>query len=109
MTMEPLEREVWIGLVEVTPGEGNDIFDGAPGAYANVLALANSVEDYMASTAAAQHSNGLIAVGVDDPEPLRERESRVYVTDEITQLAEEARTGDVVWDTFYVFETDEDA
>ena len=43
-------REVWIGLVEVVPEEGNDIFDGAPGAYANVLALAESVEDYMAVT-----------------------------------------------------------
>jgi hypothetical protein len=26
------EPEVWIGLVEVVPDEGSDIFDGAPGA-----------------------------------------------------------------------------
>jgi len=46
-------REVWIGLVEVVPEEGNDIFDGAPGGYANVLAIAASVEDYMADRSGA--------------------------------------------------------
>jgi hypothetical protein len=102
-------REVWIGLVEVVPEEGNDIFDGAPGGYSNVLALANSVEDYMTVTAPALLSIGLIAVGVDDPEPLRQRQSWADLADEIVRLGEEARGGEVVWDTFYVFETDEDA
>jgi hypothetical protein len=101
-------REVWIGLVEVVPEEGNDIFDGAPGAYANVLALAASVEDYMAVTAPALLREGVVAVGVDDPEPLRERRSRVQLGDEILRLGEQSRTGQVVWDTFHVFETDED-
>ena len=100
-------REVWIGLVEVVPEEGNDIFDGAPGAYANVLALAESVEDYMAVTAPVLLRQGLIAVGVDDPEPLRERRSRVQVSDEILDLDERALTGDVVWTTFHVFEAED--
>jgi hypothetical protein len=101
-------REVWIGLVEVVPEEGNDIFDGAPGAYANVLAIAASAEDYMAVTAPALLREGVIAVGVDNPEPLRERRSKVQVSDEILDLGERARKGDVVWDTFYVFETDDE-
>lgn len=109
MSEGEMEREVWIGLVEVVPEEGNDIFDGAPGGYANVLALACSVEDYMAVTAPALLNVGVIAVGVDDPEPLRERLSRVDVSEEIEQIVVDARAGEVVWDTFYVFETDEDA
>lgn len=102
------DRDVWIGLVEVVPEEGNEIFDGAPGAYANVLALASSVDDYMAVTAPALLRQGLIAVGVDDPEPLRERKSRVRLSDEILSLEERARTGDVVWDTFYVFDAEDE-
>jgi hypothetical protein len=101
-------REVWIGLVEVVPEEGNDIFDGAPGAYASVLAIAASVEDYMAVTAPALLRQGLIAVGVDDPEPLRERKSRAQLSEEILDLDERARKGDVVWDTFYVFEAEDE-
>jgi hypothetical protein len=101
-----VNREVWIGLVEVVPEDGNDIFGGAPGAYANVLAVAASVDDYMAVTAPALLQEGLVAVGVDDPEPLRERRSRMQLSDEILDLGERARRGDVVWDTFYVFKTD---
>jgi hypothetical protein len=100
------ELEVWIGLVEVVPVEGSDVFEGAPGAYANVFALASSVEDYMASTARALLRQGLTAVGVDDPEPLRERQSRMHLSDAILQLGEQTRDGEVVWDTFYVFETE---
>jgi hypothetical protein len=101
-------REVWIGLVEVVPEEGNDVLEGAPGAYANVLATAASVEDYMAVTAPALLRHGLLAIGVDDPEPLRDRRSRVQLSDEILDLGERARKGDVVWDTFYVFEAEDE-
>src|SRR3954447_22693661 len=96
MTTVTLGREVWIGLVEVRPEEGNDIFDGAPGAFSNVLALASSVDDYMAITAAALLRSGLIAVGLDDLELLRERESGVQLSDEILDLRGHAREGDVV-------------
>jgi hypothetical protein len=103
------EREVWTGLVEVVADEGNDIFDGAPGAFANVLALASSVDDYMAVTATALLREGVVAVGVDDPEPLRERQSRKTLSDEFLALAERAAQGEIVWDTFHVFENDEEA
>jgi hypothetical protein len=108
MSNGAVEREVWIGLVEVAADEGNDIFGGGLGAYANVLALAGSVEDYMAVTATALTRQRLIAVGLDDPEPLRDRQLREQLTDEIIELGERAKNGDVVWDTFYVFDSDED-
>ena len=108
MSEQGEEREVWIGLVEVTADEGNDVFDGAPGAYTNVLALASSVEDYMAVTAPALLRAGVVAVGVDDPEPLRVRQLRVELNDEFLALGEQAARGEVVWSTFHVFESDED-
>jgi len=108
MSDRMVEREVWIGLVEVAPEEGNNMFEGALGAYVNVLALASSVEDYMAVTAPALLHRGLIAVGVDDPEPLRERQAKFQLRDEIVQLGEQAQTGEVVWDRFHSFESEED-
>ena len=84
------------------------MFEGALGGYANVLALASSVEDYMAVTAPALLRRGLIAVGVDDPEPLRERQARLLLSDEIVRLGEQAQTGEVVWDRFHTFEFEED-
>lgn len=107
MPEERPDREVWIGLVEVVPDEASDALEGALGAFANVLALANSVDDYMAATAPALLSRGLIAVGVDDPEPLRERQLRVQLSDEIVSLGDQARSGAVVWDTFHSFEAEE--
>lgn len=82
------------------------MLDGGAGAYTNVLALASSVDDYMAVTAPALLREGLLAVGVDNPEPLRERKSRVRLSAEIPGLEERARTGDVVWDTFHVFDAE---
>jgi hypothetical protein len=101
-------HEVWTGLVEVVAEEGNNIFEGALGAYANVLALASSAEEYMAVTAPALLREGLIAVGVENPEPLRERSSREALTAEFLGLGERASKGDVVWDTFYTFEAQDD-
>jgi hypothetical protein len=108
MTEQDGERELWIGLVEVTADEGNDIFDGAPGAYTNVLALASSVEDYMAVTAPALLRAGVVAVGVDDPEALRVRQSRAELSDDILALSERAAQGEVVWTTFHVFLSEEE-
>jgi hypothetical protein len=100
---------VWIGLVEVVPDEGHDPFDGAlVGAYANVLALAHSVEDYMEVTATALLREGRLAVRVDNPEPLRERRGRFQLNDEIFDLGEQARRGGVVWDSFYAFDNESD-
>jgi hypothetical protein len=103
-----VKPEVWIGRVEVVPEPGHDPFDGAPGAFANVLALARSVEDYMEVTAAALLREGLQALEVADPEPLRERRARAQLNDEIVQLGEQARAGEVVWDKFYAFDSDSD-
>jgi hypothetical protein len=108
MEAHSAERVVWIGLVEVAPHDSNDIFEGGLGAFSNVLALATSVEDYMAVTAAALDAEGLTAVAVDDPEPLSERQSRGDLPTDILELGEQAAAGDVVWGTFHIFETDEE-
>ena len=100
--------EVWIGLVEVRPTTGNDIFDGAPGAFANALTSAQSLDDYRSRIEAAFEEERLAVAEIQNAEPLRERMSRVHVKDEIVELGGKALHGGVVWDTFYIFESDED-
>jgi hypothetical protein len=60
----------------------------------------------MEVTASALLRENLVAVGVDNPEPLSERRLRVQVNDEIIHLGEQAGAGDVLWDTFYAFDSD---
>jgi hypothetical protein len=50
----------------------------------------------------------VVAVGVDDPEPLRVRQLRGELNEEFLPLGDQAARGEVVWSTFHVFESDED-
>src|SRR6185312_5446362 len=101
-----VDGEVWIGLVEVRPLEGNDSFEGAPGAYTNVLTLASDSEEYETKIAGALVRAGFALEEVGEPEPLRERMSRVDISDEIVELGGRAMAGEVVWSTFHVFESE---
>jgi hypothetical protein len=104
-----MSAEVWIGRVEVAPVEGNDIFEGDPGAFSNAFVQAESLDQYTDRVTVAFAQEGLDVVGIEGAEPLRERMARVEVSDELVRVAEEALGGDVVWDTFYVFENDDDS
>jgi len=100
-----VDEEVWIGRVEVVPHAGNEILGDAPGAYSNVLARASSVPEYRAKVVAALTEEGLNVVEIEDAEPLRERQTRFQVPDAILAIAEGAPKR-VVWDTFYIFESE---
>jgi hypothetical protein len=102
-----VSREIWIGLVEVSPLEGNDIFDGAPGAFTNVLAEADGLDGFRASVLMALEREGLTVIEIEDAEPLRERLAEFEVDEEILRLAPEAASN-VVWHTFHVYESDAD-
>jgi hypothetical protein len=93
--------------VEVTPHPGNDIFGDAPGGYSNVLAEASSFVEYKAKVVAALDEEGLTVVEIEDAEPLRERQTRLQVPDAILAIAD-GTSESVVWDTFYVFESEDD-
>jgi hypothetical protein len=102
-----VSSQVWIGLVQVTPHPGNDIFGDAPGGFANVLAEASSFAEYNAKVIAALDEEGLTVVEIEDAEPLPERQTRFQVPENILAIADEAAER-VVWDTFYVFESEDD-
>jgi hypothetical protein len=97
-----VSREVWIALVEVAPHEGNDIFDGGPGAFTNILAAADGLSDYRSRIETALDREGLSVLDIEDAEPLRDRLSRFEVDEELLELVPQA-ANTVVWGEFDVY------
>lgn len=99
-----MDREAWIGLVEVRPRPTSDPLDGAPGAFVNALALANGETDFCELTGAALAELHLEVVAISDVEPLASRVRRTGVLEEIetlaTQLSEQNK---VQFDEFQAF------
>jgi hypothetical protein len=103
-----VEREVWIGLVQVKPHPGSEDRFNGPGAYTNMLALATSLEDYIEKVTATADADQLAVIEIEDAEPLRTRMTEYEVSEEIVSLATLALGGAVVGDNFFVYHSDED-
>jgi hypothetical protein len=104
---EPSSR-VWIGLVHVRPQAGREDRFNGPGAYTNMLALADSANDYVEKVTAAANADHLVVIEVEGAEPLRKRMVEYEVTEEIVALAALALDDAVVGDNFFVYLSDED-
>jgi hypothetical protein len=107
--MKRFGREVWIGLANVRPRPGNEIFDDAPGAYVNFVALADTLDD--ARRAVTSHFDDLRfdVREIDDLEPPDERLDRRGVSDEMLDLVTElSRSTLVVNHLFHIYETEEE-
>ena len=109
------KREVWIGLVEIRPLPGNDILQGARGAFTNVLALAAGGREYRDIVTREMQKRGFSVEDIGGEEPFRERVANPKLTkdwkDREEEWKERARrvqeTGNVVWDTFYRYPHEE--
>jgi hypothetical protein len=100
--------EVWIGLVEVTPHDGNNALGDARRGYTNVLVVASSLPDYEAQVVKALGESDFRVVEISEAEPLRERMSRVVVSDEIVELGGQALLSGLAWTTFYTYPTEDE-
>lgn len=101
------QKDIWIGLVGVTPQPENDLLGDAKGAYVNVLASATSASEYTDKVKRALHEAGLSLIEIENPEPLSERLSKWSVDEEIMTMAETVRRIDsVTFGTFYKYENE---
>jgi hypothetical protein len=102
---------VWIGLAEVAELPGEDLLDGAPGAFVNVLTTAATDAEYREKVRAAFDEAGFVLIewsGVP-PEPLSERQLRATVSDDLLALADEvAESGEVAFDAFHSWDSEEE-
>lgn len=83
----PGDTTAWIGLVHLDGPPGHEAFEGAPGAYVNVLVLAGSKGEFEALVRATFADDGLLVDNIDDPEPLSDRLETADVVDELLELA----------------------
>ncbi|TQV67011.1 hypothetical protein FKG94_26445 [Exilibacterium tricleocarpae] len=80
-------KEIWLGLAEVTPKQGNDILKGAEGAYVNVIALAISEEEYTSIVKSELLKYGFNTLAIGNIELLSDRRKTSVVDDELLDLA----------------------
>ncbi len=103
-------KEIWIGLVGVTPQPGNNLLGDAKGAYVNVLASATSAAKYTTKVKGALKEIGLNLIEIDDLEPLSERLSKWTVDEEIITMAQTVRKIDsVAFGTFYEYDSEDES
>jgi DNA-binding PucR family transcriptional regulator len=95
--------------VNVQPIEGDEIFAGSPGAFANVLAFAQDSEDFRRRAEDFFLDRQLRAVEFEDVEPLEERLETHDVPQPILELASKVeRERSVEYDTFFGYDDDTD-
>ncbi len=105
--MREANREVWIGLVDVRPKLGNSIFDGAPGAYSNVLCLTRDEAEYRRMVEGTFGEFGFEVKAFENIGPLEHRRGDLSPDDEILDLADRvSEVSPLVYDTFYVYESE---
>ncbi len=110
--MGETNRAIWIGLIELTPQLGNMIFEGAPGAFSNVLCFASGEAEYRRMVEDTFRGLGFDVEAIADVERLEERlaatEGGVVVDDEILDLARQvSESQPILYDAFYVYESKE--
>jgi hypothetical protein len=97
-----MAKQVWIGLVSVTPQPGNDMLGDAKGAFVNVLAFAENTNEYEGEARRALAELNLTAYEFEEVEAFSKRISKWTVDKELHVLADEVRkTGAPRFGTFH--------
>jgi hypothetical protein len=100
--------EVWVGCIDVRAQQGNDIFEGAPGAFANAISLAADEADFAVRVSTDFSERRLDVLEFADVERLSDRRTAYHVPQPILDLSATAsETGEVQIDTFQIYLSDD--
>ena|SRR5581483_7691562 len=106
--MNDITKDVWIGLANVVPCEGNGELGNAKGAYVKVFALASSPSEFKEKIAAAFLTMDFELKDVEEIETFTSFDHKYSASQDFHELAEQAQSdNNVVFDTFHVYEHDE--
>lgn len=108
--MTEIPKDAWAGLADVRPVSGNDIFDGAPGAFSNVVARAPSALAFQRLVEEFFASRSLTLVSLDRIRRVAEVAEVDQVSRELVDLANslaDSNSETVAYDNFFVYENDE--
>jgi hypothetical protein len=96
--------DVWIGLVEVRPLQGNEMLAGDPGAFVNALTIAGDAEDFCTRVANFFRGEGFEVLSFESVERLEARARDAALPEEIADLGDAAReTSEVQFDTYFTY------
>ena len=102
-------KELWIGLVEVIPDLGNEMLEGARGAFTNAVTLASSASEYNRLVKAEMKAHGFQVRKIVDGEPLSVRCDGCELDPNWREIADKAaKTGQVVCGEFFSYLAEED-
>lgn len=102
-----MKSRVWIGLVGLTPRQGNRMLEGAKGAFVNVVAFVSDADQYRQQVTCALNETDFDVFDIDDVEPFDDRRSSYEVDDAIIALADECQKDHAIsLGAFYPFTED---
>jgi len=98
-------ESLWIGLVEVTPRTGNDLPDGAAGAFVNVLSIAADASEFLEKVRQTLDALEFDVQDVENIEPFARRVSTRELDPKLILLANEVlQSGETRFGTFHCYE-----
>lgn len=83
-----IHNEIWIGLLGLYPREKNSYIKRNEGAYANVLIMSGSIDDFMSKANKFTQDLEFEIFCYEDIEPLRIRLQNYAIDDELIGLSE---------------------
>lgn len=105
MRQRVVERQIWIGLVNVVASDHESPLADYPGAYANVLAYAGDKTEFESRVRKALAKEHLEVTSFEDSESLAEREENYEVNPEIRAVKYRVREqGGVFYDALYTYD-----
>lgn len=103
-----LGNEIWIGLADVKPKEGNDSLGDSKGAYVNIIALASSSEEFYKLVEIELLRYGFVVLNIEDIELFYKRIESYSISDELRDIAREVEeTEKVGVGSFHSYRQDE--
>ena len=98
---------IWIGTAHVTPRPGNDLLEGAAGAFVPIVALAEDMTEFVSMITTLLDSYEFEVVEVEDIQRFEERLSTSSVEDDIRELADGLTPSEPIgMDTFQAYDSE---
>lgn len=98
-------KRTWIGLAHVKPRQGNDLLDGAAGAFVPVVALADNETVFASSAATLLNAYKFDVITIEDIEMLDRRRQHNVVENAVVELAKNLTLEDpIALSEFEVYE-----
>lgn len=79
---------IWIGTLHVTPKSGNDLLEGAIGAFVPILAFADSEQDFASKAQALMQAYEFNVLEILDVELFNERRKHSEISEGIVSTAQ---------------------